>query len=221
VVDVEGEAILRCSVYGDDVSGCLTFATWDAATVASVVLSGGDLHATNTGTTSANQGARVLDAAGRTSGKYYFEVTRGAVGAGNNTGFGIGTITSTYTGMGNSATTGSRVDMFGRIWTNGSNTGITLSALGTGQKCGVAVDLDNRMIWFRRSPTDLWNNSATANPSTNTGGVAIPAGTMVPFCTFGGTFGATAQDLTANFGLTAFGGLVPSGFTAGWCGAGG
>jgi hypothetical protein len=143
------------------------------------------------------------------------------VGAGNNTGFGIGTITSTYTGMGNSATIGSRVDMFGRIWTNGSNTGITLSAIGTGQKCGVAVDLDNRTIWFRRSPTDLWNNSATANPSTNTGGVAIPAGTMVPFCTFGGSFGATAQDLTANFGLTSFGGLVPSGFTAGWCGAGG
>jgi hypothetical protein len=39
---------------------------------------------------------------------------------------------------------------------------------------------------------------------------------MVPFVTFGGAGGSPGQVWTANFGATAFNGVVPSGFTAGW-----
>jgi len=81
---------------------------------------------------------------------------------------------------------------------------------------GGAVDLDNRKIWFRLAPSGNWNASGTANPATNTGGYTIPAGTMVPFVTFGGTAGTAGHALTANFGASVFSGAVPAGFTSGW-----
>ena len=75
--------------------------TWDAATAVAVSLSSGDLVATNTGTTSANQGVRVADANGKTSGKHYFEIFTTLVGTGGNTAVGICTTTSTYSNLGN------------------------------------------------------------------------------------------------------------------------
>lgn len=195
-----------------------TTATWDSATVTAVTLSGGDLVATNTGTTSANQGAHVASTAGKTTGKYYFEVTFTANTGGGNRGVGIGTTASTYTNMGNSATTGSVVYVAsGAIYSNGSSQAISIPGItGAGTVFGVAADLDNRKIWFRTAPSGNWNNNATYNPATNVGGVTIPAGTMVPFVTFGGTAGAANNVFTANFGASGFTGTVPSGFTAGW-----
>jgi hypothetical protein len=192
--------------------------TWDSATVTSVTLSGGNLVATNTGTTSASQGAHVVSTSGKTTGKYYFEQTITTSNAGINRGVGIGTTASTYTNMGGSATTG--VNMYwgsGAIWANGANTGIILTGgVSPGGVVGIAVDLDNRKIWFRVTPSGNWNNSGTANPATNVGGITVPAGTMIPFSTFGGTSGAAGNVLTANFGASTFNGAVPSGFTPGW-----
>lgn len=193
------------------------FAVWDSATAAAVTLSGSNLVVTSTG--SANeQGAHVAAVLGQTAGKYYFEVTgTNVASAGSNMAVGIGTPSSTYTSMGNGgAVTGDMVYVgSGNIYASGSFTSIAIGAIAVGNIVGMAVDLDNRKIWFRKAPSGNWNNSGTANPATNTGGIAIPAGTMVPFCTFGGA-GGTGNIFTANFGASAFAGAVPAGFTAGW-----
>jgi len=192
--------------------------TWEAATVTSVTLSGGNLVATNTGTSATSQGAHVVSTSGKTSGKYYFEDTLTTiVGAGGaNYGIGVGTTASTYTNMGNAATTGVMMFRSGSIYSNGTNTGTTLGSRSSGNVIGVAVDLDNRKVWYRVAPSGNWNNSGSADPATNVGGITIPAGTMIPFATFGGTGGAASNVQTTNFGASAFTGAVPSGFTAGW-----
>jgi hypothetical protein len=198
----------------------VVFATWDPAAVTAVTLSGGNLAATNTGTTSADQGARVASGGGKTSGKYYFEITWtvivGTLPGGANSGAGIGTPASTYTGMGSGGTTGVHHFRGGSTWSNGSQILAGAGNWAQGSVAGFAVDLDNRRYWKRASPAGQWNNSGTANPDTNTGGLIIPAGTMVPFVTFGGTNGLANNVITANFGASAFSGAVPSGFTAGW-----
>jgi hypothetical protein len=211
VVEVEGEAILRCSIYGEESS-----VGWDPETISNVILSNGNLTATNTLTSEGEQGARVASVAGKNSGKYYFEVTMpvGTVDTGANRGFGIGTTTSTYTAMGATATTGAIIKLWiGSVWSNGS---AAIFTMATGERVGVAVDLDNRKIWFRGVPSGLWNDNASYDPATNVGGVNVPAGTMVPFCTFGGASGGSSNSFTANFGALAFVGTVPSGFTEGW-----
>jgi len=198
--------------------GGAAFSTWEAASVTAVTLSGGNLVATNTGTTSTDQGAKGAAANGKTSGKYYFEVTWTTVSAGNgNLGVGIGTPTSTYTGMGNNATTGDEAFQSGSTYANGSIAGSgTGGVWSSGLVMGVAVDMDNRRIWWRQSPSGIWNGNAGYSPVTNVGGLTIPAGTMVPFVTFGGSGGAVGNVMTANFGASAFSGAVPSGFTSGW-----
>jgi len=195
--------------------------TWDPATITSVTLSGGNLVVTNTGTTSNDQGAKGPISSGKTSGKYYFEVTLTTLpdGTSNNRTVGVGTTSSTYTGMGGSlGITGviHRVcTASNNIFTNGTNASISVAPAGVGGWIGIAVDLDNRKAWFRTNGS-IWNNGSSNDPATNVGGVTVPAGTMIPFCTFGGTFGVSGNVFTANFGASAFAGAVPSGFTAGW-----
>lgn len=214
-------AIVEAATAADAPDGTagITTATWDPTTVTAVTLSGGNLVATNTGTTSADQGVRVATASGKTSGKHYFEGTMTSTYFAGNYGVGVGTPASTYTNMGNSATTGAFVfHASGNIWSNGSSSGSTLGATGAGTVIGAAVDLDNRKIWFKKvsGTPGNWNGSGTANPATNVGGITIPAGTMVPFLTFGGSSGSAGIIHTVNFGASAFTGSVPSGFTSGW-----
>lgn len=195
-----------------------SFAVFDAATIASVTLSGGNLVVTNSGTISADQGAHVASTSGKTSGKYYFETTVASFLAGANIATGVGTPTSTYTNMGNTATNGTTVRIgTGTILYNGGSSGSSLGACVTGNVIGIAVNLDVTFgLWFRVAPSGLWNGDAAANPATNTGGINKPTGTLVPFNVFGGTGGVANNVLTTNFGATAFTGAVPSGFTAGW-----
>jgi hypothetical protein len=190
--------------------------TWDPASVTAVTLSGSNLVATNTGTTSTDQGAKVASSAGRNTGKYYFEVTITANTTGVNRGLGIGTTASTYTNMGNGATTGVVMYFTGSVYANGGSTGISIPSVIIGVPVGMAIDLDNRKIWIRASAGGIWNNSGTADPATNVGGITIPAGTMVPFVVFGGGSGAANNVVTANFGASIFAGAVPAGFTSGW-----
>lgn len=191
--------------------------TWDPATVTAVTLSGGNLVAANTGTTSPDQGAHVVTTAAKNSGKYYFEVTWTTVlSSGGNLGIGIGTISSTYTSMGNGGTTGIENYRGGSYYSNGVQVSAGTGAYAQGTVACVAADLDNRSFWTRTNAGGNWNGSGTANPATNTGGYAIPAGAMIPFATFGGSSGVAGNVITANFGASAFVGAAPSGFTAGW-----
>jgi hypothetical protein len=67
----------------------------------------------------------------------------------------------------------------------------------------VAIDLDNRMFWFKvLTPEEgYWNGDPTADPATNTGGVAFNAsmgpGTTV-YCAV--TAGSSGSYVRANFG---------------------
>jgi hypothetical protein len=185
------------------------YGTLDTATASNVTLSNGNLTVTSTGTTANEQGARV--AATKTTGKYYFEAT---IVAGGSFGVAVCTAASTYTNLNQSgATTGVVMFCFnGQIWSAGANSGSSLGGRSVGDKISVAVDLDNRTIWFRVAPSGNWNGSGTADPATNVGGVTIPAGAMLPaFC-----FNTATTSGTGNFGATAFTGTVPSGFTSGW-----
>jgi hypothetical protein len=191
-------------------------ATWDSGTVTAVTLSSGDLVATCTGTTSANQGAHVVTSLGKSSGKYYYEVEFTSGLHGGNYGAGAGTTASTYSNMGNSATTGAMLFKSGNFWVNGSSFSF-FGARSAGDRFGFAVDLDNLKVWVKRvsgTPSN-WNNDGSADPATNTNGKTLPSGTYVPFCTFGGSGGASGDVITliapASHTLTA-----PSGFAAGW-----
>jgi hypothetical protein len=194
-----------------------TTVTFDPTTVTAVTLSGGNLVATNTGTTSADQGARVATASGKTSGKYYFEITYTTI---NDSGIwmGAGTTASTYSGMGGGGgVTGVIMRRSSDVYSNGSTlTSVMWGNASAGQTIGIAVDLDNRRLWYRRNAGD-WNNNATYSPTTNVGGWTIPAGTMVPFVAFGGfSGGGSGNVVTANFGASTFVAAAPSGFNAGW-----
>jgi hypothetical protein len=69
-----------------------------------------------------------------------------------------------------------------------------------------------------RAASHPWNNSATANPSTNTGGQALTGLTAGPYYAL---FQAQAPSdaATVNFGASAFSQAVPTGFAA-WDSAG-
>src|SRR5262252_1804430 len=219
IVGAIAEAASAADTPGATIIAGVSYVTWDPATVTAVTLSGGNLVATNTGAGSTNQGAHVVTTSGKTSGKYYFEATFGTDidGAANSRSVGIGTTASTYSGLGGSnGTTGvmffvSRAS--NNVGANGSAVAVAIPVPAT--VIGMAVDLDNRKMWFRTTG-GIWNNSGSNDPATNVGGITIPSGTMIPFCTFGGTFGAAGNSFTANFGASTFGGSVPSGFTSGW-----
>jgi hypothetical protein len=108
----------------------------------------------------------------------------------------------------------------GTIFTSiGGNTGRSIGARTTGDVIGVAVDFGNSLCWFRLAPSGLWNGTAGHDPTNPVpGGIAVLAGTTVPFITFGsglaGAAGVAGNVITANFGASAFTGTVPSGYTA-------
>jgi len=192
--------------------------TWDAAT-ATATLSGGNLVATSTGTTSPEQGVKVANSAAKMAGKHYFEIGLTALTAGSARGVGIATFASSYTsgGVGGLAVVGTAcVVSNGNICSNGVGALGNIGARSAGNVIGIAVDLDNRKIWFRVAPAGNWNGNVANNPATNVGGIVVPVGAMVPFATFGGSSGTAGNVYTANFGSAAFTGAVPSGFTAGW-----
>lgn len=66
-------------------------------------------------------------------------------------------------------------------------------------------------IWFRQNNGN-WNNSGTANPTTNTGGYPLTGlqSAMIPFGI------ADNNGITFNFGASSFAHTVPSGFVSGW-----
>ena len=194
------------------------FMAFDPVTAQNVTLTANNQLVTNTATGTSPQGARGADAVGKTTGKYYYEIlfmawpTGGSVGIG-----GIGTIGSSFANMQNNGTNGVILQSSGgQIWSNG-----TIPASLTNQiantRYGFAVDLDNRKFWCKDiTHSGLWNDLTLDNPGTNTGGVTIPSGTMVPFCTFGGISTGPGNKVLTNFGSSPFTGAVPAGFTAGW-----
>ncbi len=211
-----------------DKSGTPSFITFDASTVASVTLSGGNLVATNTGTTSTNQGVSGPSASAKSSaGKIYFELTVTTLVGGSGVGFGVGPTGTSMTNMSSSPPANAwmcYVGNSGKLWGNGSgNTGLQVGAFSNGDVLCAAMDSLNGRVWFRKN-SGFWDGNSSNDPTDGTGGHGGLAFTnttsMIPFATFGngplGSGGASGNVFTANFGATAFAQTPPTGYTSGW-----
>jgi hypothetical protein len=181
--------------------------TWNPADIAAgMVLSNGNLTASNTGNFTGVRAAK-----GWNAGKYYFEFTVTAMTSGY-----VGLAKSTYdlTSGGTSGAVG--VNGSGSVDVNGVTTGVGIGSV-SGSLLGIAIDITGNLVWFRSGAAGSWNaTSGTANnPVTGVGGISLSAiaGTLFPW--FEAVF-APSQSVTANFGDSAFSGAVPSGYTAGW-----
>ena len=186
-------------------------ATYDGA-VTNVVMSNGNLTATYNGLGSYN-GTR--STAGKSSGKYYFEVTVNQF-SGSLSGDQIGILktSASYIDMNALNANVSSISLInGKVWSNNGDSGKSIGAVASSNVIGVAADLGNLKIWFRKNGGN-WNGLAigSENPATNLGGAVVSAGTYSPALFYNWVNGDGA---TGNFGATAFGTAAPSGFT-GW-----
>src|SRR5215471_9761407 len=188
--------------------GGITATTFDPAHLSNVSLSGGNLKATST--SSSSSAARTVFSA--SSDKYYWELLSGI--ASGASGVAIATsswVPGTGTGL---------VIWFcsNAVYTDGGGTFLgSIPFPASGNSVAIAVDLGAKLIWFRALTPSLgnWNNSGSANPATGVGGFSWTTVTgSAPY--YGAVNFANANDnFTANFGQNAFIGPVPSGFTAG------
>ena len=143
------------------------------------------------------------------SGQYYFEMT--VVAAAVLTAVGVGVdngaepLVRPGGGVGGICWVGN-----GGVSYNGANNAFVIAPFSVNSVLGVAVDIGNKLIWFRNNGGN-WNNNASANPVTGSqvGGISIAAVTPNVF--------ALAQltnqndEITANFaGPFAF--AAPSGY---------
>jgi hypothetical protein len=185
--------------------------TWSATDkTATTTLSGGNLVATATG----NAAGRATDR--QVAGKFYWEVTANTI-ANPNTGMGVANPNAVLSTVGPTPVNACLVYRNSAIYLNGVTTGISLGLISAGNVIGIALDLINNTIWFRLGAAGNWNANASYNPATNTGGIGIGSvgGGAVPLYPLF-TLGASAEQVTANFGDSAFSGAVPSGFTSGF-----
>lgn len=186
--------------------------TWDPTTITPfMVLSNGNLTASNT-----FGGQDQWAFSNGTGTKIYFEeVVNVMVGPAANNGIGIGisdttTVPQFFVG---STSHGAGYFPDGEFWTNNTNP-ISLASFGAGDNIGVAVDITNHKIWFRKNG-GLWNNDilANQNPATGTGGLSIttvgsPVFAVIDLRTDAGNK-ATAQFASGSWTYAA-----PAGFSA-------
>ena len=123
--------------------------------------------------------SNVLGTMGVSSGKWYFEAR-----CENNYGAydSFGVIVSdnyTYKDQVTSSITGSiNWTQLSEVRINGTNLGVTNTQYYNGNTkiVGCALDLDNNKVWFHGNGTYVYDaDESSANPSTNTGGYAIPS----------------------------------------------
>lgn len=142
---------------------------------------------------------------GRSTGKLYYEI-KFVTGA------------NVVAGIGNAAASlnqylGSNPD-YGIGYYNTSITNVGAPHTGypnfvAGETCQIAVDIDNRLIWFKLVSAASWSNGL-GDPATGTGGLNISSitSTLYPLVS---VYNSTSK-ATANFGGSTFEGTIPSGF---------
>jgi hypothetical protein len=181
-------------------------ATWNPSDLSGVTLSGGNLIATTTA------GGGVRSTIGYSAGKYYWENTIGVFNSGNS-GVGVASSIASLPNMGATGTQAAFLYPDGTIYINTTSAGISLGARSQGDVIGIALDVTAKLVWFRVSPSGLWNNSGTANPATGVGGFSCSVLTSPLYGGFGCS--VSGQSMTVNFGDNPFIGAVPAGFAVG------
>ncbi len=186
-------------------------ATWDASlpsgTTPQLAYSESNRRVSTTAATNSARFTRTPTSMAKTTGKWYFRVLYdGATGASRS--FGVGTATV----GGNNALTGGTVgtDRFawaGTTLATGVNTAMGTNINLTNGEYECAFDADARLIWVRIAGGN-WNNNASANPATGTGGISLSgSGTnaLMPICGLPST--------SSLSGAAFVNGTPPSGFT--------
>ena len=146
---------------------------------------------------------------GATSGKYYAECQYYGSGGGVHWMSGIVSLdqntahTNQYPG-GDSGKLGVAYNWDGNQYVNGSYSSYGAS-MTNNDIMGIAMDLDNRKIYFSKNGT--WQNSGVpTSGSTGTGAISIPSSTD----TYTFAFSAHNSSMNCNFGNGYFGGTAVS-----------
>lgn len=187
---------------------------WNVADkTASCNLTGGNLIAT--GGAAGTNSVRAVDK--QADGKFYWECTY-TVNAGAGTAAGAMASASAFgssIGAGGGPAGSFGLNHVGTVYVDGVSALGGFGTIANGTVVCFAVDASARLLWVRVAAAGNWNLSASANPATGAGGLAIGLGRGIPFhpaCSLTGT----GEQITANFGDTAFTGTPPSGYTAGF-----
>lgn len=187
---------------------------------ASITLSNANL----TAVTSSSGYARAIDR--QLSGKYYFEFTWNVAPLINST---VGVATGAATGAGSPTAAGNPFCIglsstgTGSIWQNGAQLVSNLGTIASGTVMGLALDLSfaspNLMgaAWWRVGAAGNWNGNASNSPVSGVGGIPLwgPGIPVYPHT----WLAQNGNQVTANFGDSAFTGAVPSGYTSGFTSA--
>jgi hypothetical protein len=188
--------------------------TWNPSDKsASATLTGGNLIVTSAA--GGTQSVRAIDK--QITGKFYWECTyttaiSGTTAAG---GMALGAVFG-----GSIGTTGGPIGSFGlaragTVFVDGVSAQTGFGTITSGTVVCIAFDCATRAVWFRLGAAGLWNLSASANPATGVGGIATSLGGGVAVCP-AASLTALNDQITANFGGSAFTGAVPAGFTSGF-----
>jgi beta-glucanase (GH16 family) len=141
------------------------------------------------------------------SGLFNFEIT---VNFANTTRVGIGNTNSSTSNNLGASLDEIGWDSSGTVFNNGSAIA-TWQSYTTGQTVRFAFDLNNNRVWGRVG-AGPWNNSGTANPSTNIGGIPIPS-TVTAFPVVPGiVLFALSDHHVAAFSVAAWTYIPPIGF---------
>lgn len=205
-------AMMMGLIGGESIRSAVATITWDAAKkAANITLSNGNL--TGSLATTTIYAGMLGSGSGRSTGKYYFELTITAlIPDGQGVGFGNASTDLSAIGGGTQDSVQWRANGQVRSF-NSPLTGSPIQTFAAGDILAIAVDFTAGLAWFRSNNSTNWNNNGSADPATGVGGFninenSLNAGPYFPMTTLeinGDTF-------TANFGATAYTLTAPSGF---------
>jgi len=184
--------------------------TWNPADKnGNLTLSPDNLTVTQTAGNTNNAGVRAI--AGKTTGKFYFELNSSGTAGPFNMGFGIGNSSATiitspfwnsFNGVGYRAN--------GGVLLNG-NALANVSAWDVGTSTEqLAIDLSAKLLWVRKVGDPNWNGNPAADPATGVGGIALTGLLAGPYFPIYNS-SLVGDTTTVNFGPT-YVGTVPAGF---------
>lgn len=185
----------------------LGFTTLNSLRRENISLSGGDLVATRTGTPAMARSPDYF-----AGGRFYVEYTATDLN-GSGDSCGVASFDATATNLVTDGTRCAVAYRSGSIWSISGNRG-SIGAISNGDRVDVAIDLDLRLIWFRRNSGN-WNGSSSADPASGVGGIAYDYDFISPAVSLGGG-GSNGSSWSANLGASAMAGTLPVGFAAGW-----
>lgn len=181
-----------------------------ADTDGQIALSNGNKTATKAGGGLGWRSSR--SATSHAAGKFYYEWT--AVEFTDSfIGAGFATADAPLVGYIGSDAEGISLVTNGEIFALGVGTP-TMPALVEGDIVGMAIDIDAGEIWVSVNGGD-WNGSPTADPETGAEGIALDAGMTTgspPLFVGVSVQLAPSDQVTVNFGVTAFAFPAPTGF---------